>query len=205
MPLIHLIALIINAHPARQQVRSIVQKNLRSRKRLARPDIDLERPACFGSFRRRAVKQPTYGTEPICMSEPICIGQPLHLDAPICIGDAISSRRDFHRVQRDHVQCSEMRIGRDVTSRSTLGAILPLHDVRYHAPAPSHRPGDGSGIVFSTDELGFDFIIESKRNDESKSDDPGWWSQTGSNRRPPACKAGALPTELWPRQRTEDG
>jgi hypothetical protein len=30
----------------------------------------------------------------------------------------------------------------------------------------------------------------------------GWWSQTGSNRRPPACKAGALPTELWPRLRT---
>src|ERR1043166_2449436 len=30
-----------------------------------------------------------------------------------------------------------------------------------------------------------------------------WWSQTGSNRRPPACKAGALPTELWPRQDSE--
>jgi hypothetical protein len=26
-----------------------------------------------------------------------------------------------------------------------------------------------------------------------------WWSQPGSNRRPPACKAGALPAELWPR------
>ena len=26
----------------------------------------------------------------------------------------------------------------------------------------------------------------------------GWWSQTGSNRRPPECKSGALPTELWP-------
>tara|TARA_B100000519_G_scaffold87576_1_gene75958 strand:- start:170 stop:469 length:300 start_codon:yes stop_codon:yes gene_type:complete len=25
-----------------------------------------------------------------------------------------------------------------------------------------------------------------------------WWSQTGSNRRPPECKSGALPTELWP-------
>jgi hypothetical protein len=24
------------------------------------------------------------------------------------------------------------------------------------------------------------------------------WSQSGSNRRPPACKAGALPAELWP-------
>jgi hypothetical protein len=33
---------------------------------------------------------------------------------------------------------------------------------------------------------------------------PGWWSQTGSNRRPPACKAGALPTELWPRRRSRD-
>ena len=29
----------------------------------------------------------------------------------------------------------------------------------------------------------------------------GWWSQTGSNRRPQACKASALPTELWPRTR----
>ena len=28
-----------------------------------------------------------------------------------------------------------------------------------------------------------------------------WWSQTGSNRRPQACKASALPTELWPRAR----
>ena len=25
-----------------------------------------------------------------------------------------------------------------------------------------------------------------------------WWSQSGSNRRPPACKAGALPAELTP-------
>ena len=28
--------------------------------------------------------------------------------------------------------------------------------------------------------------------------DRRWWSQTGSNRRPHACKARALPTELWP-------
>jgi hypothetical protein len=35
-----------------------------------------------------------------------------------------------------------------------------------------------------------------------------WWSRPGSNRRPPACKAGALPAELRPRfreQRSEDG
>ena len=29
-----------------------------------------------------------------------------------------------------------------------------------------------------------------------------WWSQTGSNRRPHACKARALPTELWPLPRS---
>ena len=29
-----------------------------------------------------------------------------------------------------------------------------------------------------------------------------WWSQAGSNRRPPACKAGALPAELWPQSNT---
>ena len=29
-----------------------------------------------------------------------------------------------------------------------------------------------------------------------------WWSQTGSNRRPQACKASALPTELWPPKST---
>ena len=27
---------------------------------------------------------------------------------------------------------------------------------------------------------------------------PKWWRMTGSNRRPPACKAGALPAELIP-------
>ena len=31
-------------------------------------------------------------------------------------------------------------------------------------------------------------------------DSSKWWSQTGSNRRHPACKAGALPAELWPHQ-----
>src|SRR6266478_2181857 len=66
----------------------------------ARPGIDLERPACFGSFRRRAVKQPTYGT------------------------DATPQACDFHHTPRGHARCSEMRIGRDFTSRSTLGAIL---------------------------------------------------------------------------------
>src|SRR5690606_32708646 len=31
-----------------------------------------------------------------------------------------------------------------------------------------------------------------------------WWSQSESNRRPQACKASALPTELWPRSTGSD-
>ena len=38
----------------------------------------------------------------------------------------------------------------------------------------------------------FDFSVVCRWRSE-------WWSQTGSNRRPHACKARALPTELWPR------
>ena len=30
----------------------------------------------------------------------------------------------------------------------------------------------------------------------------GWWRMTGSNRRPPACKAGALPAELIPQAKS---
>jgi hypothetical protein len=36
-------------------------------------------------------------------------------------------------------------------------------------------------------------------------DGRSWWSQTESNRRHPACKAGALPTELWPLSPEEPG
>ncbi len=32
-----------------------------------------------------------------------------------------------------------------------------------------------------------------------------WWRQTGSNRRPPACKAGALPAELCPHVQMTSG
>jgi hypothetical protein len=50
--------------------------------------------------------------------------------------------------------------------------------------------------LFSTDELKVRSDDRTKMIPRSTRE---WWSQTGSNRRPPACKAGALPTELWPR------
>ncbi len=61
----------------------------------------------------------------------------------------------------------------------TSGISL-LHDVQDH-----HRSKDRSGKLV---------ISSSYEKKMSKC----WWSQTGSNRRPQACKASALPTELWP-------
>jgi hypothetical protein len=69
----------------------------------------------------------------------------------------------------------------------------PLHDVRKHARGRKSVQRREM-VNFRTSRLQRLRIRGRAR--------PVWWSQTGSNRRPPACKAGALPAELWPLQRT---
>ena len=71
---------------------------------------------------------------------------------------------------------------------------LPLHDVKDFAVAVF--TADGNGILHQTDIRFVSFVMIASLPSFGK-----WWSQTGSNRRPPACKAGALPTELWPRSK----
>ena len=65
----------------------------------------------------------------------------------------------------------------------------PLHDVNVGNDG-SRMPRADAGPARSAAKLVlyFELMHETQK----------WWSQTGSNRRPPACKAGALPTELWP-------
>src|SRR3982075_4110831 len=84
-----------------------------------------------------------------------------------------------------------------------LGAILPLHDVRYLQISAAARIRAGPRSRASIEPGGQMQARNCHFTDEQSSIDwssrnPSWWSQTGSNRRPPACKAGALPTELWP-------
>ena len=56
------------------------------------------------------------------------------------------------------------------------------------------QPTDGQGI-----QTPYPTIHASERFRQSAHPTTTqWWSRTGSNRRPPACKAGALPTELRP-------
>ena len=75
--------------------------------------------------------------------------------------------------------------------------MFPLHDDRQHAlrlhdPLSQADQSAPTRNFFSKDEQA-DQSAPVKRSTV-------WWSQTGSNRRPHACKARALPTELWPRQ-----
>src|SRR5215469_18445243 len=72
----------------------------------------------------------------------------------------------------------------------------PLHDVRQRVRSATNR--ERARTNFSTNELGTERL--KLRRQPSRLE--VWWSQTGSNRRPPACKAGALPTELWPHQQS---
>ena len=73
----------------------------------------------------------------------------------------------------------------------------PLHDVRQHAASGRMT----AKRFFMDDAVGDDARRRCRAGLPTGATRGGedWWSQTGSNRRPPACKAGALPTELQPR------
>ena len=97
----------------------------------------------------------------------------------------LAHERDFH-----HARCSErsyLFTMSDIlqTSAQARTVRTPQLD-RHRASSSGLAPHREHAIIISR---------TSKLDDERT---PSWWSQTGSNRRPPACKAGALPTELWP-------
>ncbi len=100
-----------------------------------------------------------------------------------CVGtEAAATRRDRGVQQR----ALASYLPDDVFSESVLqapgkaGLNPSIHDVRSHAPVIATASGNS---LLSA-------IARAPRGE--------WWSQTGSNRRPHACKARALPTELWP-------
>ncbi len=89
----------------------------------------------------------------------------------------------------------------------------PLYDVRNPAPASCEGRNVRSDVSRTMSLVGqsarlrsFELRRGSLRYDPAcravaGAASEGWWSQTGSNRRPHACKARALPAELWPRTR----
>src|SRR3984957_8367094 len=92
---------------------------------------------------------------------------------------------------------------------------LPLHNVRDRGPernggglescSPAIRPSSRQALARSTKLINCIGKDRSASIDSTPRQDLAvqtWWSQTGSNRRPHACEARALPTELWPRFKT---
>jgi hypothetical protein len=82
-----------------------------------------------------------------------------------------------------------------------------LHNVKDHSWSKDHSQPSPAGktchfqwvarqsiFLAASAPSSFNLVLSAPRGARGT-----WWSQTGSNRRPPACKAGALPTELWPR------
>ena len=93
-----------------------------------------------------------------------------------------------------HPRLSDLFIARRCLhiQRPTLKALETpdrpfLHDVNRRRGRPSLRkhPQAPEGV----------FLMIARAADGAP-----WWSRTGSNRRPHACKARALPTELWPHE-----
>ena len=89
----------------------------------------------------------------------------------------------------------------------------PLYDVRNPAPYVLEERNVRSDVSRTISwlglDLGSDLMARSGRLTSLHHGrlhspcarcpvEEAWWSQTGSNRRPHACKARALPAELWP-------
>ena len=80
-------------------------------------------------------------------------------------------------------------VGAPIVREDASGPRLECSAMTFR---PSIRPSSGFGRYgHSSRPAGSTFICSIFLS----------WSQPGSNRRPPACKAGALPSELWPLDR----
>ena len=90
--------------------------------------------------------------------------------------------------------------------------VFPLHDVRDEPPRRWRRGSNAKPRAIgaklcetrlSQRTMRFHARRIGARIEPRRKSKPSnrWWSQTGSNRRPHACKARALPTELWPQSR----
>ncbi len=91
----------------------------------------------------------------------------------------------------------------------TRGTAPFDHSRRQGNSPPNERFSSASGAGVHSVDLAYARISSRglngptaglvPRSARSPAPAKSWWSQSGSNRRPQACKASALPTELWPR------
>jgi hypothetical protein len=144
----------------------------------------------------------------------------LILERPACFeivptARAVRRRRQVHPSGRrtvvhfgttnDERQRRMENANRTRFSSSADSERSPLHDVKHHAHERANPHGRET-VKFLDERRAWHANAQAQGKSREQQiagtagvRPPIWWSQTGSNRRPPACKAGALPTELWPR------
>jgi hypothetical protein len=110
---------------------------------------------------------------------------------------SISSLR-CHKSRTLHPEGSRVRS--DVLADDVADAMLPTRCCR-HDVADTILPFGVSPFSLYKASLGTPSLPASRSCATQSPKVGAWWSQTGSNRRPHACKARALPAELWPRTR----
>ena len=94
---------------------------------------------------------------------------------------------------------------REDPAKPSCASVASTHPLSADAPKPKRRDGlRRASCVVGRDSEPRLRAVASRANAQppfrkGRLQLPPPWSQTGSNRRPPACKAGALPAELWPR------
>ena len=98
----------------------------------------------------------------------------------------LTTRQGEHCSERPEVEINPDDMAVTISRRAARNqaaapGVSPLYDVHYHPLATWLRK--------------FVLFQDCPQHPSQRS----WWSQTGSNRRPHACKARALPAELWPR------
>ena len=99
-------------------------------------------------------------------------------------------RREIERLPRQ-TKAFNTQVSRKV---KPLGDRTPAKEFEQIFSSRCNRTG-GKQMLLAANLFTNDFFLTSTRHPSSRKK---WWSRTGSNRRHPACKAGALPAELRP-------
>jgi hypothetical protein len=185
-PLRHLITLIINIHPLGVNGYRFFGQSFSLRPDCSRNQAATERPALLLGTGPTAEPR---GSTDECVAKRFAFG--------ICI----LRRHVFTTAGMSDCSSYAANACTHMMAHHMIAHAMPLIMHDRHDPLftmSDNRPRIAFTCRCATRRLFMDELssagFQSKR--------PAWWSQSGSNRRPHACKARALPAELWPRART---
>ena len=120
--------------------------------------------------------------------------------------------RELVEVPADGVDVRLDLLGGEVTDlfhyrrlrpRLRLRLAASLFELRRHKTPWSGLPGRSSRPGTDVDEEARlrSGLRRGRLRSQPRVENEAWWSRTGSNRRPPECHSGALPTELRPHRK----